>query len=79
MMKSSNKGFGIIEGLLVIIVPSLLALGGLWIMNKNADTSSNSQQTTTTEEPEQPVDTEQPAEQPEGIDTSGWTVFDEYT
>ena len=75
-MKPSNKGFGVIEGLIVVIALGLLVLGGMWIMSRNDDTNSNSQQTTTTKEPKQPVDTEQPAEQPEGIDTSGWTVFD---
>ena len=75
-MKTSTKGFGLIEGLVVVVALGLLVLGGMWIMDKNADINSNSQQTTITKEPEQPVDTEQPTEQPEGIDTSRWTVFD---
>ena len=75
-MDSSVKSFGIIEGLFVVVVLGLLVLGGMWIMNKNDDTNSNSQQTTVIEEPDQPIDTGQPTEQPEGIDTSEWTVFD---
>lgn len=78
-MNSSVKGFGVIEGLFVVVVLGLLVLGGIWMINKNDDTDSNLQQTTMTEEPEQQIDTEQPTEQPEAINTSDWTIVDTKT
>lgn len=68
MKKLANNGFGLVEGLLVVLVLLVLGFGTYYVISQNSDedssVTSNSQATSQNEQTTQ-----------NGIDTSSWLTF----